>query len=376
MAQQHQQVIRIGSAKDKDNLSKPQKEFNRLTRKIETLEKDLVDYREAATRIQQRIQKDLVPLQTEYGQQRANLVRTFDRAYESGAFKANERKKLADIILNLTFDLISEHGLDELKPIYDKYDPDGYDATNAEADGLASDTLKQMYSAMFGVKFDDDADVSSPEKLAEQLRQKLEEQQASHEEQQRQNAERRAQRPKTKKQLERDAKKETEERSITKAVRTVYMDLVKAFHPDREPDEEEKVRKTEVMHRITEAYEKSDLLALLRLQLEYNRIDQNHLETLAEEQLKYYNKILKEQAKELEEQLYSLQSQFSSMSGQPFYVVSSPVALEFSFKSDVQELKRSIKNLKNDLKAFQDDAVLKQWLKSYRIQKAGDFDGF
>lgn len=376
MAQQYQQIIRIGSAKFKDNLSKPQKEFNRLTRKIETLEKDLVDYREAATRIQQRIQKDLLPLQTEYHQQRANLVRAFDRAYESGSFKANERKKLADVILNLAFNLISEYGLDDLKPIYDKYDPDGFDATNAEADGMASDAMKEMYSEMFGVEFDDDTDVSSPEKLAEQLRQKLEEQQASYEENRRQTQERHAQRPKTKKQLEREAKKQTEERSITKAVRTVYMDLVKAFHPDREPDEDEKVRKTEVMHRITEAYEKSDLLALLRLQLEYNRIDQNHLETLAEEQLKYYNKILKEQTKELEEQLYSLQSQLSSISGQPFYAVSSPAALEISFKSDVQELKRSIKSLKSDLTAFQDFTVMKQWLKSYRIQKPRDFDGF
>ncbi|WP_138992799.1 hypothetical protein [Larkinella sp. C7] len=376
MKPQHQQIIRIGNTKDKDTLSKPQKEFNRLTRKIETLEKELVEYREASTRIQQRIQTELLPLQTEFQEQRAALVRVFDRAHDSGTFKANERKKLVDIILNLTYDLISEHDRDDLKPIYDKYDPDGFDATNAEADELTSEAMKAMYSSMFGVEFDDDVDVSSPEKMAEHLRQKLEEQQTAFEEQQRQTEERRAQRPKTKKQLEREAKKQTEERSTTKAVRTVYMDLVKAFHPDREPDEAEKLRKTEVMKRITEAYEKSDLLTLLRLQLEFNRIDQDHLETLAEEQLKYYNKILKQQTQELEEQLYDLQSQLSSISGKSLLFVSSPMSLEYSFKTDVQELKRSIKNLKNDLKAFQDAGVLKQWLKSYRVQKAGDFDGF
>jgi hypothetical protein len=376
MDRPNQHIIRIGSTKDKDTLSKPQKEFNRLTRKIETLEKELLDFRAAMTRIQQRIQKELVPLQAEYLQQRASLLRVFDRAHDMGSFKANERKKLADLILNLAFNLISEHGLEELKPIYDKYDPEGYDSANSEADELTSEAMKQMYKEMFGVEFDDDADVSSPEKFQEQLRQKLEEQQTAFEEQQRQTEERRAQRPKTRKQLEREAKKQTEERSITKAVRTVYMDLVKAFHPDREPDETEKLRKTEVMQRITEAYEKSDLLALLRLQLEYNRIDQNHLETLAEEQLKYYNKILKQQTQELEDQLYGLQSQLSAMSGKPLMFVASPVSLEYGFKSDVQELKRSIKSLKSDLAAFQDTAVLKQWLKSYRIQKAGDFDGF
>ncbi|GAB3911176.1 J domain-containing protein [Larkinella knui] len=371
-----QQIIRIGSTKDKDTLSKSQKEFNRLTRKIETLEKDLVDYRDATTRIQQHIQTELLPLQTEYHQQRAALVRVFDRAHDSGSFKANERKKLVDIILNLAFPLISEYGFDDLKPIYDKYDSDGFDATNAGADDLTTEAMKEMYSRLFGVDFDEDADVSSPEKVAEHLRQKREAQQTANEEQQRQTEERRAQRPKTKKQLEREAKKETEERSITKAVRTVYMDLVKAFHPDREPDETEKGRKTEVMKRITEAYEKSDLLALLRLQLEFNRIDQNHLETLAEEQLKYYNKILKQQTQELEEQLHSLQAQLSAMSGRSHSYVWSPMSLEYRFKADVQELKQAIKRLKNELKAFQDPSVLRHWLKSYRIQKAGDFDGF
>ncbi|MFC5412876.1 hypothetical protein ACFPMF_26365 [Larkinella bovis] len=367
------QLIRIGS--DNYTLSKPQKEFNRLIRKIETLEKELADYRVVISRIQDRIRTELNPLQTEYHQQRAALVRLFDRAYESGLFKANERKKLADLILNLAFDLISEHGLDELKPVYDKYDPGGFDSTNAEADQNASDAMRQLYSAMFGIEFED-AEGSSPEKLQEQLRKKLEEQQKACEEAQRQTKEHRAQRPKTAKQQDRETRKQLEERSITKAVRAVYMDLVKAFHPDREPVEAEKQRKTEVMHRITEAYEKSDLLGLLRLQLEYNRIDQDHLEKLAEEQLKYYNKILKQQAQELDEQLYDLQSQLSAVSGKPLYFVASSLSLEHSFKTDVQNLKRSLKNLKNDMATFQDNAFLKQWLKAYRIQKAPDFDGF
>ena len=367
MKQTPQQIIQIGSAKDKGNLSKSQKEFNRLTQKIETLEKELVEYRAASTRIQQRIQTELVPLQTEYHRQRASLVHLLDRACESGDFKANERKKLADIILNLTFNLISEYGLDDLKPVYDKYDPNGFDAANAEANELTTEAMKQMYGSLFGVKFDENADTHSPEKLQEQLWQKLEEQQTAYEAQ-------RAQRPKTQKQRDRETKKQLEERNITKAVRTVYMDLVKAFHPDREPDEVEKQRKTEIMHRITEAYEKSDLLALLRLQLEFNRIDQDHLETLAEEQLKYYNKVLKQQTQELEEQLYDLQSQLSVVSSKSF--VASPASLEYGLKTNVQELKRAIKDLKSDLAAFQNMTVLKQWLKSYRIQKADDFSGF
>ena len=154
------------------------------------------------------------------------------------------------------------------------------------------------------------------------------------------------------------------------------MDLVKAFHPDREPDETEKTRKTQIMQRVTEAYEKSDLLTLLRLQLEFNRIDQDHLENLAEEQLKYYNKILKQQMQELDEELYIVQSQLAAMTGRPAYLVSNRFALEFSLNTDIAEMKRDIKGIKKDIKNFADVALLKQWLKTYRIQKPDDLSFF
>ena len=43
------------------------------------------------------------------------------------------------------------------------------------------------------------------------------------------------------------------------------MDLVKALHPDREPDEAEKLRKTELLKQVTTAYQANELLTLLRL---------------------------------------------------------------------------------------------------------------
>ena len=151
------------------------------------------------------------------------------------------------------------------------------------------------------------------------------------------------------------------------------MDLVKAFHPDREPDEAEKGRKTEIMHRVTDAYEKGDLLALLRLQLEFERIDQTHLENLAEEQLKYYNKILRQQTQELDGELFTLQNNLAAMTGKPAFAVSSRIALEFSLNSDIAQLKRDIKQIKADVKAFASVTILKQWLKTYRIEKPDDF---
>ena len=44
-------------------LSKAQKEFNRLTKRIAKLEKDVQKFREAATRLRQRVQNEYRPLQ-------------------------------------------------------------------------------------------------------------------------------------------------------------------------------------------------------------------------------------------------------------------------------------------------------------------------
>jgi len=371
------QVVRISTPDpDKIPLSKGQKEFNRLTKKIGELEIELESFRTAATTIQQRVQTEYAPLLRDYNAQRADLVRVFDRAHDRPETTKTEKKKLVDLIVNLAYNLIDEHGMDDLKPIFDKYDADGFDATDAEADGQISEVMKEMVASMYGIKFDETVDVSTKEKFMAYVDEQMKARQADHQERQQAHEERKAKKPKSAKQQEREAKKQVEAKNITKAVRTLYMDLVKAFHPDREPDEAEKARKTGIMQRITEAYEKSDLLTLFRLQLEYNRIDQAHLETLAEDQLKYYNKILKQQADELGEELFGLQSQLSAALGKPLMMVGSAVGLELSFSSDVRALKRSVKDVKREVKELADPAYLKGWLKAYKVQKPDSLDSF
>lgn len=372
MAETPQQLVRIGISKA--TLTKSQKEFNRLTKRIETLGQEITVFREAADHLQRRVQAEYIPLVRQFQAQQAELVKVFDRAYDHKDFKKGEKKKLADLILNLAYELV-EAGFDDLKPIYDKYDTDGFDATSTDADQLQAELLKSMAGQMFGIDLDD-VDATSPEEIKAHLQQKIEEREAAEAERKRLADERRAKKPKSEKQQEREARKQLEEKNITQATRKLYMDLVKAFHPDREPDESEKERKTEIMHRVTAAYETGDLLALLRLQLEFERIDQTHLETLADEQLLYYNKILRQQVKELEGELYNMQSQLAAMIGQPSFYSRSPITLELSLTQDIKSIKNEIKTLKKDLKAFADNDVLKEWLKTYKIQKATPNDLF
>jgi hypothetical protein len=275
---------------------------------------------------------------------------------------------LAHLIVEIGYDTIENGGIEDIIPIYDKYNEESYAEESEQANEMVAEQMKDIMS-MFGIEVDDDMDFKDPEKFQQQMAQKMAEQQEQQAEQQRQSEERRTKRPKTQKQLEREQKKELEARNVTKSVRSIYMDLVKAFHPDRESDPNERERKTQIMQRVTEAYEKNDLLALLRLQLEFERIDQNHIENLAEDHLKNYNKLLRDQTRELEEELGLLQSQAAMMSGQPPYMVSSIYSLQYALEQDIKQFKRIAKNIKQDLQSFTNYDVLKAYLKSYKIPK-------
>jgi hypothetical protein len=362
------QIVQIAQAKAIQ--TKSQKEFNRLIKKIEKLEKEVVDFREGLVLIQQRVAKDFVPVRATYNEHQAEFVKSLDRAYSSSFFKNAEKKKMVHIIKEVAFALAAD--MEDIKEIYDKYDEDGFDKINEEADQHTAEMMKKMASMMFGVEIDEDADVSDPEKLTAYITQKMAEQESQREAYQQS----RPQRPKTQKQIEKEEKKAIEERSITKAVRTIYMDLVKAFHPDREIDETEKERKTEIMKRVTEAYEKSDLLALLRLQLEFQRIDQDHLERLADDQLKYYNKILKEQVGELEDELGQLEAQAETITSKPSFYRTTPETLNYALDQDIREMKKATKELKKNVIDFREPENIRLFLKGYKIPKRRDDDFF
>ncbi|MFD2571625.1 hypothetical protein ACFSUS_13350 [Spirosoma soli] len=314
---------------DKTPLTKEQKEFNRLTEQVSELEQQVASFRAATASLHQRIYSEYEPLLRSYQQLRAQLVRLFDRAYERTETTRAEKKKLAGFISDLAHELIDQPGFEDLRPIFDKYTSD------------------------LGVDEKSTFQPPTPAQPKPHTQQDHATQQDTGQ-------------AKSTKQQKREARKQLEQRNITKAVRTLYVDLVKAFHPDRELDEAEKIRKTAIMQRVTEAYEKSDLFALLGLQFEFDHIDQRHLSKLAKEQLHYYNKILQQQVDDLSNELDGLRRQLAAVLGRSV-AIKSIFEIEFSFNNDVRALKKSVKALKNEVRSLSDPAVLTAWLKACKL---------
>ncbi len=351
-------LVRIAlSGPNAKPLSKAQKEFNRLSARVAELEKLLIDYQASVDAVQQRIQADYIPLLTAYNQARADLVRLFDRFYDNPEATRSERRKIARLIVDMGEDLLFRHGFADLRAIVGKYSQQDLDEADDAAQQL--EQMKQTAAATYGLDLDD-IDFESPDELMAYIEQQVRERQA---EQERRNA--RTEQSKSNQQQADEAKQAAKLQQTTKTIRTLYRELVKAYHPDRELDEAEKGRKTAIMQQVTEAYEKGDLMALLRLQLTLNELDQARVNTLADEPLRHYNKLLKQQIDRLTDELTERQQYMASLLGRPLTSVQSTFGLEVSIGEAVNSLKRDVKAIKQQLKSLTQPAFLKAWLQAY-----------
>jgi hypothetical protein len=359
------QIVGNGGTGNKVVLSRAQKEFNRLTKKIETLERDIVGLRETGDKLQHRIQTELRPLLDDHDTLRAELVRLLDRMHDVNGLTDDQHTKIVRIIREIGYELI-EKGHPDLQPIYHKYDRLGLDSGHRPA---ADEETKTMLKNMFGIDLEPGDDVSTPEKMQAYVQHKIRERrEKAGQKKQRTQQQRSTNHATDQPRPLPEPPKQTTTQAMTKAMRTLYMDLVKTFHPDREPDEAEKFRKTDIMQRITAAYEAGNLMALFRLEIELNRTGDHHLQHAADSQLNQYNKLLREQVDELEASQYREQQRLTALAGRP--LLGSRYLVEFMFNENVAQLKTQVAQLKADLATLTDLTRLTAWLQTYRLTEA------
>ncbi|MCF2502302.1 hypothetical protein L0663_02845 [Dyadobacter sp. CY107] len=334
----------------KNVLNKRQKEFNQLSEKIEELDRLIPELESAYDQMIQRIPTDLDPLVKEYQEYRVEIVHIMDRTYSADLFRKIYQDKLAYLITEGAYDLIAHYGFEDLKPVFNKYSQVDIETLLAEERAKAEKItdpafLLESEGAKEPIEYENFHDLPEEEKQRIKAGQR---------------EERLAKRIQEAKQL-------AEQQKTTKSVRTVYMDLVKAFHPDLEKDEAEKLRKTDIMQQVTQAYQENNLLKLLKLQIELDRIDQDELENLSKNQLNYYNKVLKQQVEELEIVKENIQKKISAVCGLPFQHANSLTTVIVKFNTNVNEMKAEIKNIRNVIKNWKVPSQLKAYLKTYQI---------
>ena len=174
------------------------------------------------------------------------------------------------------------------------------------------------------------------------------------------------------KRLERKAKKgrsasevaaEQKQLDAQNALRTVYRQLASALHPDREPDEDARKRKTTLMSEVNAAYERKDLSTLLRIQLQAAQVDASKAGVLSDAKLKAMCDLLAQQVRALETDNLQLRSAMEYEFGYPAYVRFKEADLLATLLHERNGLKDDIAGMQTDLVDVQDEKGLKEWLK-------------
>lgn len=163
------------------------------------------------------------------------------------------------------------------------------------------------------------------------------------------------------------------------AIRTVFRQLASALHPDREPDEQERLRKTALMSEVNAAYEKNDLSTLLRLQMQVTKVNPQNSARMADAQLIAMASLLKEQVTALEDDLDALQSRLSRELCVPVRAEADEASMTQALQRIQADQRHSADSLEADLRRIQNDAELKRWLKEQwqlakeQVQSSTDF---
>ncbi|MDP5008369.1 MAG: molecular chaperone DnaJ [Glaciimonas sp.] len=285
-------IISIAAQKGKNELSKGQKLFNKLIKKIEQERQLLGDWQENISHCQKKYVEKYRPLWQSFDEQRVKMLCRLDVIYFDTALDKQDKAKLQHIIADLAAAIVRPDSDKEVKRIYNGYTDSDFDAVSGEG----VEVVKRLFEEKFGVDLGEAFDRSSPKKMMAKLHAMMQEKIQGEASLAEENAQikdaKKAMRNKSENALAKEAKQHESKQKISQSIREIFRKLASALHPDKEQDDTERKRKTALMQRVNIAYGNNDLLTLLELQLECEQIDAAMLGALSEDRLKCSNRDL------------------------------------------------------------------------------------
>jgi hypothetical protein len=342
-------------------LAPEQKQFNLLLTKIEKLKESLAQLQSMADDFRQQYSKKISPLLEQQQVLNKQMLHFLDQRLQGKGLSVKVRQGIEEIVCNLAMAML--HGPDgaEMEAVLERYhykeeddeDDDEFDEEfDEELDAEMTAEMKSMMSDMFGIEMEDDDLEGSPEDIFAATMRKMHEAQAQRD----------AAKSKRKKSPKEKANAQ-DDLDAGKALQSIYRKLVSALHPDREPDEIERLRKTALMKQANTAYEKKDLLALLQLQLAAEQINPQSMTAVAQDKLRHFNRVLKEQATSLQDQVRSIEDMLRMQFSIDHYGRITPAVLQASLRENLKGVGAHIKWMQEDLQLIQADPALKRWVK-------------
>lgn len=347
-----------------------QKRFNTLMERIERERALAAELREAIDSHVPAHQNALRTIKQESQRLCREMVLLLDAHIQAPSkpkgLTANQKQQATHMLLSLCEQLLQATAGDEaMQAVYERYED--MDALE-EADREAKEQAQEMLESYLGADFAQGREFDSPEDV---LRAAMEFEQQRQRAQAEKREAKRAARKAAKGATARELAAQQKEQDANSALRTVFRQLASALHPDREPDEALRVRKTELMSEVNAAYERKDLSTLLRIQLEAEVLDASKVATLTEAKLKAMCDLLAGQVKTLEEENKHIRQGLDYEFGYPSYMRYEASRFAQMLQAEREALQGDIEQMRADILRVQDDKELKAWLKEQvRVSKA------
>jgi hypothetical protein len=276
---------------------------------------------------------------------------------------ASHRKAIGRLIVSLSAEYAMQ-GDAQMRAIHDQYSNESIEEMDAAQLHDMLDLLDEM-----GVELPVQPGKMSAADLAQAalkaVQEKMAQQQEIEEKRKAKRDEKRAAKakadPKAQAKL---AAKEQAAQEAQHSLRNIYRQLARQLHPDRAENDAQRALNHDLMSEANTAYERQDLLALLKLQLKAQQIDASAMSTVAEDKLKGWVSLLREQYKDLAGQCIDLEMQMSHEFRIPRNQAITAAHLEQSLAIAQQEYDEVIHLMRSDLEQVKDDAFLKRWSKA------------
>ena len=344
-------------APDHARLSLVQKRFNELLARIEVLTHQVQRLQAWSDRHRHAHVQALYTAAQQARELRKSLLLFLHEQLHSADLTAQQQRMARNKLRSL-MDLLSPLADPQVQALADLYADDEVDQEEAQELAEAAERVRAKIEAALGQPIDNPSQYRTPEAMvAAGMRQWQRQQEADDD---RKAAKRAARKAKNKPVAE---KSEVQQTDAKTALRTIYRQLASALHPDREPDEQERQRKTSWMSEVNAAYEKADLSTLMRLQMQVTQVDPQASARMADDKLQAMCLLLKEQVSALEDDLDQMQFRLSRELCIPVRADADEAAMTQALQRMQADQRHEVESLESDLRRIAHEAELKRWLK-------------
>lgn len=328
--------------------------FRKLVSQIERKRQELKDWQAYLACYARRVATEYEPLRAQLlGKQREMVVlidELLSQQLPGVRLRRMDRDVLHGMLISL-LDLLEYEGPDaKLKYLREKHTDARRHKWEQEAESLLADVLGMPLDKDDGEEAEDAEEIFSP------AWHRRREEEARQGPRGRSSSKARGAAP---------GRPEPAARAPSPSLREIFRKLVSALHPDRERDPEERARKNELMQRVNQAYDASDLLTLLSLQLQIEQIDAHHLSSLSAERLAQYNQLLRRQLAGLEIELRRAQAAYDPLG---LFSRMTVQAVDRSLSEEISGLRQALEEVQADLVRFRVPGQLRARLEEQAVR--------